>query len=105
MRQLQVGLVPISSDKHLAYAEDSKGIGWRLPDCSVELDARNEKMNAKIREFGMQKVPFILVMGDKEAGADEVSVRTRGKGDQGAMSVAAFLEKCKGLADAKGVEL
>ena len=45
----------------------------------------------------MQKVPFILVMGDKEAGADEVSLRTRGKGDQGAMPVAAFLEKCVGV--------
>ena len=71
----------------------------------VELDERNEKMNAKIREFGMQKLPFILVMGDKEAGADEVSVRTRGKGDQGAMSVNGFIEKCAGLMAAKGVEL
>ena len=71
----------------------------------VELDERNEKMNAKIREFGVQKVPFILIMGDKEAGADEVSVRTRGKGDQGGMGVAAFLERCAALDAAKGVEL
>ena len=100
---VQVGLVPIS-EKHLEYSRTVKD---RLlaAGVRVELDERNEKMNAKIREFGMQKVPFILVMGDKEAGADEVSVRTRAKGDQGAMSVAAFLEKCKGLADAKGVEL
>jgi hypothetical protein len=44
----------------------------------VELDARNEKMNAKIREFTLQKVPFILILGDKEAASDgAVSVRMR----------------------------
>jgi len=45
----------------------------------VEVDARNEKMNAKIREHAMQKVPFMLVVGDKEAEAGKVNVRTRGK--------------------------
>ena len=45
----------------------------------VEVDARNEKMNAKIREHALQKVPFMLVVGDKEAEAGKVNVRTRGK--------------------------
>ncbi len=100
---VQVGLVPIS-EKHLEYARSVKA---RLAAAGVrvELDERNEKMNAKIREFGMQKVPFILVMGDKEAGADEVSVRTRGKGDGGGMSVESFLAKCGELQKVKGVEL
>ena len=62
----------------------------------MELDSRNEKMNAKIREFGLQKVPFILIMGDKEAEANAVSVRTRGKGDEGSVSVADFISSFAG---------
>ncbi len=62
---VQVGLVPISSDKHLAYAEQVKA-RLEAAGLRVELDARNEKMNAKIRDFGLQKVPFILILGDKE---------------------------------------
>ena len=75
---VQVGLVPIS-EKHLEYAEAVKA-KLEAAGLRVELDARNEKMNAKIREFTLQKVPFVLVMGDKEAASEAVSVRTRGKG-------------------------
>ena len=71
----------------------------------MELDARNEKMNAKIRDFAMQKVPYMLVMGDKEAAAGAVSVRTRGKGDQGSMPLADFIAKAKGLVASKSTEL
>jgi threonyl-tRNA synthetase len=53
--------------------------GLRAGGVRVEVDARNEKMNAKIREHAMQKVPFMLVVGDKEAEAGKVNVRTRGK--------------------------
>ena len=92
---VQVGLVPIS-EKHLAYAKKVKAelesIGLR-----VQLDARNEKMNAKIREFGLQKVPFVLVMGDKEAEANAVSVRVRVKGDEGSVSLADFMARCQTL--------
>ncbi|MEO6924793.1 MAG: threonine--tRNA ligase, partial [Bryocella sp.] len=80
---IQVGLVPIS-EKHLDYAkqvqQQLKAAGLR-----VELDSRNEKMNAKIRDLTLQKIPYLLVMGDKESAANTVSVRTRGKGDQGSM--------------------
>ena len=62
---VQVGLVPISSEKHLDYAENVKD-KLEAAGLRVELDARNEKMNAKIRDFGLQKVPFILILGDKE---------------------------------------
>lgn len=101
---VQVALVPISTEKHLDYARTVK---QRLETAGirVELDERNEKMNAKIREFGLQKVPFILIMGDKEAGSDEVSVRTRGKGDGGAQTVEAFLARCLLLDQQKGTEL
>ena len=101
---VQVGLVPISSDKHLEYA---RSVAARLREAGVrvELDERNEKMNAKIREFGLAKVPFILVLGDKEMNTDAVSVRVRAKGDEGSVGVAEFVERCLGLVKAKAVEL
>jgi threonyl-tRNA synthetase len=100
---VQVGLVPIS-EKHVAYAKkleaELKAAGLR-----VETDDRNEKMNAKIRDFANQKTPYILVFGDKEEAANSVSVRTRGKGDQGAMPFADFVAKAKALVASQSTEL
>jgi threonyl-tRNA synthetase len=100
---VQVGLVPIS-ERHLDYAKkvqsELQTTGFR-----VELDSRNEKMNAKIRDFTMQKVPYVLVVGDKEAEASTVSVRTRGKGDQGSMPLQDFLAKAGALVAEKSTEL
>jgi threonyl-tRNA synthetase len=59
----------------------------------VDLDLRNEKITYKIREHSMQKLPFILVVGEKEKGAGAVAVRARGNQDLGAMSVDAFLKR------------
>jgi threonyl-tRNA synthetase len=101
---VQVGLVPISSEKHLNYAEHVKTT-LEAAGLRVELDARNEKMNAKIRDFGLQKVPFILILGDKEAGSDSVSVRTRGKGDQGSATLEDFVARAKALVESHGMEL
>jgi threonyl-tRNA synthetase len=100
---VQVGLVPIS-EKHLEYAGAVKA-KLEAAGLRVELDARNEKMNAKIREFTLQKVPFVLVMGDKEAASEAVSVRTRGKGDEGSVALAEFIERAKELEASKRVEL
>jgi threonyl-tRNA synthetase len=100
---VQVGLVPIS-EKHTEYARAVKA-KLEAAGLRVELDERNEKMNAKVREFALQKVPFVLIMGDKEASDDAVSVRTRGKGDEGSVSVAAFIERAKGLLESKSAEL
>ncbi len=100
---VQIGLVPIS-ERHLAYADkveaELKSAGLR-----VETDARNEKMNAKIRDFANQKTPYILVFGDKEESSGSVSVRTRGKGDQGSMPLAAFIAKAKSLVAIQSTEL
>ena len=63
----------------------------------VEVDARNEKMNAKIREHALEKVPFMLVVGDKEAEAGKVNVRTRGKEKTEDMSAEEFAEKIRHL--------
>ena len=92
---VQAVMIPIS-ERHAEYAQkvadQLKAAGVR-----VDVDARNEKMNAKIREHAMQKVPFLLVMGDKEAEAGRVNVRTRGKEKTEDMPVADFVEKIKGL--------
>jgi threonyl-tRNA synthetase len=101
---VQVGLVPISSDKHLAYAEQVKAT-LEATGLRVELDARNEKMNAKIRDFGLQKVPFILILGDKESASMSVSVRTRGKGDQGSVALDEFVARTQKLVLDKGTDL
>ncbi|HXC96880.1 MAG TPA: threonine--tRNA ligase [Edaphobacter sp.] len=100
---VQVGLVPIS-EKHLGYAAAVKA-KLEAAGLRVELDARNEKMNAKIREFTMQKVPFVLVLGDKEAACETVSVRTRGRGDEGSVAFGSFLERCKELMTTRAVPL
>ncbi len=100
---VQAGLVPIS-ERHQAYATKVRDIlqqaGFR-----VEVDARNEKMNAKIRDFTMQKVPYVLVMGDKEESSSAVSVRTRGKGDQGSMPLEQFVTRTQQLVAGKSMEL
>jgi threonyl-tRNA synthetase len=100
---VQVGLVPIS-ERHRAYAKkveaELKATGLR-----VEVDDRNEKMNGKIRDFANQKVPYILVFGDKEEAAGSVSVRTRAKGDQGSIPLAEFVAKCKELVASQSTEL
>jgi threonyl-tRNA synthetase len=95
--------VPIS-ERHQAYAEKVQQ-ELQTAGLRVELDTRNEKMNAKIRDLTMQKVPYVLVMGDKEAEANAVSVRTRGKGDQGSMPLADFLAKARSLVTEKSMEL
>ena len=100
---VQIGLVPIS-ERHHDYARKVKAeleaAGFR-----VEIDDRNEKMNAKIRDFANQKTPYVLVMGDKEAEANAVSVRTRGKGDQGSIPLADFLTRSLNLVKSNSMEL
>ena len=96
---VQVGLVPIS-EKHLEYAGAVKA-RLEAAGLRVELDARNEKMNAKIREFTLQKVPFVLVMGDKEAVSEAVSVRTRGQGDEGSVALVDFIARARNLVEQK----
>ena len=92
---VQAVMIPIA-ERHVDYAnkvaDQLKAAGVR-----VEVDARNEKMNAKIREHAMQKVPFLLVVGDKESEAGKVNVRTRGKEKTEDMAAAEFVERIKKL--------
>jgi len=90
---VQVKVLPIA-DAHHEYAkklvEKFTAAGFR-----VELDDRNEKIGYKIREAQVQKIPYMLVIGDKEIAAESVGVRSRKEGDLGAMSVEDFIEKAK----------
>src|SRR5262244_3891368 len=93
---VQVAIVPIS-EKHVDYGrkvtQQLEAAGVR-----VHLDDRNEKMNAKVREHALQKVPFILVVGEKEAEAGAVNVRVRGQQQpEGTVPVAQFVERVKKL--------
>ena len=100
---VQVAMIPIS-ERHKEYGEK---IAAQLKEAGVRVhvDARNEKMNAKIREHAMQKVPFLVVVGDREAEAGRVNVRTRGKEKTEDMLAAEFVEKVKGLIAEKSAGL
>jgi len=90
---VQAMLIPIA-DRHSEYARkveaQLKEAGMR-----VEIDARAERMNAKIRDAQMQKIPYMLVMGDKEAAAGAVAVRLRSGEDKGAIAVEQFIAMAK----------
>ncbi|MEI7885392.1 MAG: threonine--tRNA ligase [Clostridia bacterium] len=89
---VQVKLLPIATDKHGEYA---KALAFKLDDLGirVETDLRNEKIGYKIREAQMEKIPYMLVIGDKEMESGEVAVRKRGEGDQGAIAIEDFVAK------------
>jgi threonyl-tRNA synthetase len=92
---VQMTILPLS-EKFLDYGNEVvknlKAAGIR-----VELDQSNEKLGAKIRNAQLQKIPYMLVVGEKEAAAGTVSVRKRGSGDQGSSEIAALIEEAKGL--------
>jgi threonyl-tRNA synthetase len=92
---VQAVVIPIS-ERHADYANK---IGAELKELGVrvEIDLRNEKMNAKIREHAMQKVPFLLVVGDKEAEANSVNVRTRGSEKTQTVPFAEFKQRVQKL--------
>ncbi|MCR4705094.1 MAG: threonine--tRNA ligase [Lachnospiraceae bacterium] len=100
---VQVKVLPVS-DKSRDYAlgvyESLKAAGIR-----VEIDTRDEKIGYKIREAQLQKVPYMLVLGEKEAESKAITVRSREKGDLGASTVDAFIEMIgKEIADKKKAE-
>ena len=86
---VQVKVLAIS-EKHIAYAES---VAKKLHEAGIraELDIRNEKIGYKIREAQLEKVPYMLVAGDKEEETGTVSVRARKEGDKGSMPVDAFI--------------
>jgi len=100
---VQVAMIPIA-ERHSEYAEKVAS-QLRAAEVRVTVDSRNEKMNAKIREHAMQKIPFLLVVGDKESEASKVNVRTRGKEKTEDMGTADFVDKIKKLISEKRATL
>lgn len=90
---VQAVLIPIA-DRHLEYAREVAG---RLEEAGlrVEVDDRGERMNAKIRDAQNQNVPYMLIVGDREAEAGTVSLRLRTEEDLGAMPVEDFVERAE----------
>src|SRR5579883_1733061 len=100
---VQAMVIPIA-DRHNEYAAkvlaDLKAAGIR-----AEVDTRGERMNAKVRDAQLQKIPYMLVVGDKEAAADAVSVRLRTNVDLKSMPLAQFIERVAGIVKTKSQEL
>jgi threonyl-tRNA synthetase len=104
-----VWLAPVQSivlpitDRQLDYARQVKG---RLEEAGIRVtvDDRNEKVNLKIREAQLQKIPYMLVVGDREAQAGQVAVRNRKHGDLGAKPLDEFIPSVRKLIDTKAVE-
>ncbi len=91
---VQARIIPISAEKHLDYAQKIYDELLKQ-DIRAELDESNETLGKKIRQAELQKIPYLLVVGDKEMKAKSVGVRERGKGDVGEMRLTKFLEKVK----------
>ncbi|HYK87822.1 MAG TPA: threonine--tRNA ligase [Acidobacteriota bacterium] len=98
---VQVVLIPIA-ERHHEYAHQVEK-SLLEAGLRVELDDRNEKMGYKIREAQNQKIPYMLVIGDKEVQSGQVSVRNRFQGDVGAQALGDFLQGIKGVIEARAV--
>ncbi len=98
---VQATVLPIT-DRQTEYA---RGLQRQLDAAGIRatVDDRNEKVNLKIREAQLQKIPYMLVVGGREQEKGEVAVRNRKHGDQGAKPVADFLAEIRALIDSKAV--
>jgi threonyl-tRNA synthetase len=100
---VQAIVIPIA-DRHHEYADQ---VLSRLKAAGIraEVDRRGERMNAKVRDAQMQKIPYMLVVGDKEAAADAVAVRLRSNENLGARALAEFIEHVGEIVKNKSLEL
>src|SRR6516164_5258455 len=98
---VQATILPIT-DRQNEYAREVKR---KLDEAGIRaaLDDRNEKVNLKIREAQLQKIPYMLVVGDREQQNGEVAIRHRKHGDQGAKPLPAVIAEIRGLIDSKAV--
>lgn len=90
---VQARVLPLT-DKHQEYAQEVQNL-LRSEKIRVEVDSRNEKIGYKIREAQVEKIPYMLVVGDKEMENREVAIRSRKDGDMGSLPVNEFIEKLK----------
>ena len=90
---VQAVVIPIA-DRHNEYADQAVD-DMRAAGLRVELDDRGERMQAKIRDAQLQKIPYMLIVGDKEQEAGTVAVRQRSGGDLGALPLFQVIDRLK----------
>ena len=100
---VQAMIIPIA-DRHIEYAYKVME-ALRAEGVRVEADMRSERMNAKIRDAQLQKIPYMLVVGDKEQAGEAVSVRLRTNENLGVMPVKDFIERIREVIKAKSWDL
>jgi threonyl-tRNA synthetase len=92
-------VLPISEKYNDYAAEVARELNLR--DVRAQVDDRNEKIGRKIRDNEMKRIPYLLIVGEKEAEGRLVSVRAQGEGDKGQMTITEFAEYMKGLVAAE----
>ena len=100
---VQIAMIPIT-DKHLAYAKEV-AVELKNAGLRVEVDESNSRMNAKIRNAQLQKIPYMLVVGDREIENGTVAVRTRDNEDRGAIPLTEFKKLSLELVASKSLKL
>ncbi len=103
LASVQAKVIPIA-DRHQEYARQVM-TALKAADLRVELDESSERMNAKIRTAQLAKIPYMLVIGDREVAANAVSVRLRTEQDLGDIPVEAFIARAQGLIESHSLEL
>ena len=96
---VQVVIIPIA-DRHVDFGSKVRDT-LSLAGIRVELDAREERMNAKIRDAELKKIPYLLIVGDREVESDSVSVRGKREGNVGSMKIGELLDFLRGKIEAK----
>jgi threonyl-tRNA synthetase len=96
---VQVAIIPIA-DRHLSYANQVAD-ELREKGIRVQVDDRSERMNLKIREAQLMKIPYMFVVGDKEMEASQVSLRLRSGEDSGLLPVSKFLDRVRPIIETK----
>jgi len=100
---IQLKVLPIT-ERNAKYALEIVE-KLRVKDLRVELDDRNETLQAKIRDAQVEKIPYMLVIGDREEKENKVAVRLRSEKDLGQMSLEKFLSRIKDRVDSKSLDL
>ncbi|WP_456383605.1 threonine--tRNA ligase [Persephonella sp.] len=100
---VQAKIIPVA-DPHIPYARE---VAQKLQEAGlrVEVDERSERMNKKIRDAELQKIPYMLVVGDKEWQTGTVSVRTKKKGNMGVFTIDEFIDRAKQIIESRSQEL
>ncbi len=97
LASVQVKVLPIS-DKYMDYCEEVVRV-LKRSDVRAEIDDRSEKIGRKIRDTELAKIPYMLIIGEKEAAERQVAVRKHGEGDKGAMALETFAAEIKAVVE------